>query len=159
MLSVNIVIIFKLSLKKVFYLHIKLRTRSKLHLRFQIMKFIELLKSRGRQRSGIDTIKYHTWPRTPYGKMTKTQENNMKESQEVSPFSQQVITRLQGTDCLTKINMKHEYQRGSIKEAPPWNSQLKIIGGTGPSFYPVELCKKQQSSLWRDGLSVSVPVC
>ena len=30
---------------------------------------------RGRQISGIDTIKYHTWPGTPYGKVTKTWEN------------------------------------------------------------------------------------
>ena len=28
-----------------------------------------------RLRSGIDTIEYHTWHRTPYGKVTKTQEN------------------------------------------------------------------------------------
>ena len=29
-----------------------------------------------KQRSGIDTIKHHTWPRTLYGKVSKTQENN-----------------------------------------------------------------------------------
>ena len=27
------------------------------------------------QRSGINTIKYHTWPRIPHGKVTKTQLN------------------------------------------------------------------------------------
>ena len=39
------------------------------------------------QRSGIDTIMYHTCPRIPNGKVTKTQLNITNESQEVSPFS------------------------------------------------------------------------
>ena len=38
------------------------------------------------QRLGINTIKYHTWPMIPHGKVTKTQINIIKESQEVSPF-------------------------------------------------------------------------
>ena len=29
----------------------------------------------GRQRSGIHTLKYHNWPRVPYGNVTKPQEN------------------------------------------------------------------------------------
>ena len=37
-------------------------------------------------RSGIDTIKFYTWPRLPHGKVTKTQLNITNESQEVSPF-------------------------------------------------------------------------
>ena len=45
-----------------------------------------LLKVTRRQRSGIDTIKYHTWPRIPHGKVTKTQLNIINKSQEVSPF-------------------------------------------------------------------------
>ena len=28
---------------------------------------------------------------------------------------------------ITKTNMKHECQKGSTKEAPPWNSQLKLL--------------------------------
>ena len=40
------------------------------------------------QRSRIKTIKYHTWPRTPYGKVTKkTQEKHpIQEIEAVSPF-------------------------------------------------------------------------
>ena len=34
----------------------------------------KVYKLRSRQRSGIDTIKYQTWPGTPYGKVTKTKE-------------------------------------------------------------------------------------
>ena len=34
------------------------------------------LKVKKGQRSGIDTIKYHTLPETPYGKVTKTQETS-----------------------------------------------------------------------------------
>ena len=40
-----------------------------------------------RQRSGIETIMYHTWPSTQHGKVTKTQEKHqIQESQEVRPF-------------------------------------------------------------------------
>ena len=38
------------------------------------------------QRSGMDTIKYHTYTRIPHGKVTKTHLNTTNESQEVSPF-------------------------------------------------------------------------
>ena len=37
------------------------------------------------QRSEIDTIKYHTWPRIPMGKW-QTHRDTTNESQEVSPF-------------------------------------------------------------------------
>ena len=30
--------------------------------------------------------KYHTWPRTPHGKVTKTRKHHIQESQEVSPY-------------------------------------------------------------------------
>ena len=43
-------------------------------------------------------IKYHTLPGTPYGKMTKTQANIIHKRAKWSALSQQVITRLQGTD-------------------------------------------------------------
>ena len=36
------------------------------------------LKYRGRQKSGIYTIKYHNWPETPYEKVTKKQAGNHK---------------------------------------------------------------------------------
>ena len=37
-------------------------------------------------RPGIDTIKYHTWPRIPHGNVTKIQLNITNKSLEVSPF-------------------------------------------------------------------------
>ena len=37
------------------------------------------------QKSGIDTIKYHTWPRIPMGKW-QAHSNTTNKSQEVSPF-------------------------------------------------------------------------
>ena len=44
-------------------------------------------KSKKKQQgSGIDTIKYHTCPRIPNGKVTKLQLNITNKSQEVSPF-------------------------------------------------------------------------
>ena len=48
------------------------------------------------QRSGIDTINYHTWPGTSYGEVTKTQENTTRLIAKRSALSQQVIRRLQG---------------------------------------------------------------
>ena len=38
------------------------------------------------KRSGMDTIKYHTWFGTSYGKVTKHNKINTQESQEVIPF-------------------------------------------------------------------------
>ena len=48
-------------------------------------------------RSGIDTIKYHTWPRIPQGKVTKTQTSQTRANR--SALSQQVTTRQQWTDA------------------------------------------------------------
>ena len=68
------------------------------------LAFLSILKFQGnrlevrRKRSGIDTIKYYTRPRPPYGKVTKTQENNTYKRAKRSSLSQQVTTRLQGTD-------------------------------------------------------------
>ena len=75
---------------------------------------------RGRQRSGIDTIKHHNWPRTPRGKVTKTQENITHKRAKRPALSRQVTTRLQSmTD--TNINNK----KVSTKEARPWNVSQK----------------------------------
>ena len=38
------------------------------------------------QRSGINTFKYHSWPRIPKGKVTNSQLDTTNVSQEVSPF-------------------------------------------------------------------------
>ena len=48
---------------------------------FTILKNVEMQTVVGPVR-----IKYHTWPRIPHGKETKTQPNTTKESQGVSPF-------------------------------------------------------------------------
>ena len=52
------------------------------------------IKKRKRQISGIDTI--NTQPETPYGKVTKTQENITYKRANRAALSQQVITKLQG---------------------------------------------------------------
>ena len=36
----------------------------------------------------MDTIKYHTYTRTPYGKVKKTRKHHIQESQEVNPFQE-----------------------------------------------------------------------
>ena len=46
-----------------------------------------------RQRSGIYTIKYHTRPRTPYGKVAKAQENVIHRSAYRSALTKHVTTR------------------------------------------------------------------
>ena len=46
------------------------------------------IKQHRRQRSGIDTIKYHNWEETPFGKMTKTQETITPKRAKRSVLSQ-----------------------------------------------------------------------
>ena len=48
----------------------------------------------------------------------KTQENIKHKSAKRSARAQQVITRLRGTD-----KTPYQRQKGSTKEAPPWNGQ------------------------------------
>ena len=62
-----------------------------------------------------NTIKYHTWPRTQHGKVTKTQENiTYNRAKRLARF-QQVITRLQWTDKKARqtwnINNKNDPQK------------------------------------------------
>ena len=47
---------------------------------------LEKSKKDGKDQESIHTIKYHTWPRIPHAKVTKTQLNITNKSQEVSPF-------------------------------------------------------------------------
>ena len=49
------------------------------------LRFVEAKLERG-QRSGIDKIKYHTLPRIPHRKVTKTQLDITNESQGVDHF-------------------------------------------------------------------------
>ena len=41
---------------------------------FHVLCCLLFKVKKSKTKSGIDTIKYHTWPGTPYGKVTKTQE-------------------------------------------------------------------------------------
>ena len=49
-------------------------------------------------RSGVNTIKYQTWPDTPYGNEEKTLESIMHKKAKTSALSQLVITSLQEAD-------------------------------------------------------------
>ena len=75
------------------------------------------------QRSGVDTIKYHTRPRIPMGKL-QTQLDTTNESQEVSPFPagdhKAHINRRAQRHSKHKTEQKH---KRSTKEVPPWNGQ------------------------------------
>ena len=44
------------------------------------------LKKGRKQRWGIDTIKYHTWPRAPYGKVTKHKKTSHTREPRGQPF-------------------------------------------------------------------------
>ena len=54
-----------------------------------------------------------------FGKVTK---HNKHDSQEAA-LSQQVTTRLQGTDTQNTQTWSINQQKRSTKEAPPWNGQ------------------------------------
>ena len=66
------------------------------------------------QRSGIDTIKNHSRPRTPHGKVTKTQENITFKRAKRLALSQQVATRLYDTekDAIAKTNTTYKSLSG-----------------------------------------------
>ena len=51
----------------------------------------------------------------------KTQENHIQESHKRSALSQQAARKRQ--DSIIKTNTKHKLQKGSTKEALPWNGQ------------------------------------
>ena len=64
------------------------------------------------------------------GEVTKTQENTTLESQYVSPFpAGDHKAAMNRQDSITKTNMKHNQQKRSKKEVPPWNCQQNITGG------------------------------
>ena len=75
------------------------------------------------QRSGIDTIKYHTDPGYQWESDRLTADTT-NESQEVSPFPagdhKAHINRRAQRHSKHKIEQKH---KRSTKEVPPWNGQ------------------------------------
>ena len=56
-----------------------------------------LSKKEGIDQKSILVIKYHIWPRTPHGKVTKTQENVIYKGAKKPALSQQVTIGLQST--------------------------------------------------------------
>ena len=63
------------------------------------------------------------------GKRQNTRKHHIQESQEVSPFSagdHEVAMNRQ--DRMT--DMKHKQQKGSLKEAQPWNGLYSQTNGT-----------------------------
>ena len=78
-------------------------------------KAVKYIKVRKKQRSEIDTTMYHTLHRTPYGKVTKTQENITYMRVKRSAFFQRVATRLQRTD---KTVLQRQTQKTNNKKDP-----------------------------------------
>ena len=83
-----------------FYWHDKLSSISQRSSK----EYPKLIKVRRRHISGIDKIKYHTWPRTSYymGKWQKHKTTSHTREARGQPFPQQVTTRLQGTNTIAK---------------------------------------------------------
>ena len=74
------------------------------------------------QRSGIDTIKSHTCPSHIWESDKNTRKHHTKESQEVKPFpagNHKASKNRQDSIIITNVKLKQ--QKGSTKEAPPWN--------------------------------------
>ena len=69
-----------------------------------------------RQRSGIDTIRYHYWPRAHHGKVTKTQENITNKIAKRLTLSQEVTTRLQRIDKTARQTRNINYKMDSQKK-------------------------------------------
>ena len=73
------------------------------------------------QRSGIDTIKYHTWPRIPMGKW-QTHRRHHKREPRGQPFPsrwpQSTYKQTRTKHSKHKTEQKH---KRSTKEVPPWN--------------------------------------
>ena len=76
-------------------------------------------KQRRRLRSGISTIKYHTWPRTPYGKVTKHNKSSRAKGSALlkqvttSPARnrQDIVTDIYETKILKRI-----YHPGTVSK-------------------------------------------
>ena len=75
------------------------------------------------QRSGIDTIKYHTWPRIPMGKW-QTHRRHHKREPRGQPFPSRwpKSTNKQTRTKHSKHKTEQKHKR-STKEVPPWNGQ------------------------------------
>ena len=75
------------------------------------------------QRSGIDTIKYHTWPRIPMGKWQTHRRHHKREPRGQplpSRWPQSTYKQTRTKHSKHKTEQKH---KRSTKEVPPWNGQ------------------------------------
>ena len=80
-----------------------------------------LLKLERRQRSGIDTIEYHTWHRIPHGKVKK---NHTIKHHKQEPNGQPFPSRLpQGSNEQMRRHDKKQDINKTNDEVPPWNCQ------------------------------------
>ena len=73
--------------------------------------------------TGIDTIKYHTWPRIPMGKW-QTHRRHHKREPRGQPFPSRWprSTYKQTRTKHSKHKTEQKHKR-STKEVPPWNGQ------------------------------------
>ena len=90
------------------------------NLRFYRALSVKLIRL---QRSGIDTIKYHTWPRIPMGKW-QTHRRHLNREPRGQPFPSRwpQSTYKQTRTKHSKHKTEHKHKR-STKEVPPWNGQ------------------------------------
>ena len=75
------------------------------------------------QRSGIDTIKYHTWSRIPMGKWPTQRRHHKREPRGQSfpsRWPQSTYKQTRTKHSKHKTEQKH---KRSTKEVPPWNGQ------------------------------------
>ena len=80
-----------------------------------------------KERSGIDTIKYHTWPTTPYWKVTKAQWNITYKRAKRPPFPsrwpqccKKQTSQKEKTN--TKINPQKKHRLGKVREWNYWRA-------------------------------------
>ena len=89
----------------------------------KLMAATNIVKVIRLQRSGIDTIKYHTWPRIPMGKW-QTQKRHHKREPRGQPFPSRWLQSTYKQTCTKHSKHKTEQKhKRSTKEVPPWNGQ------------------------------------
>ena len=116
-----------------------------------------------RQRAGTDPTKYHTWPKTPHGKVTKHKKNTTcKSARRLALF--QVTTRLQWTDnkawhtrnMNNKIYPQKKHYLGTVSKN---TGGLKLVSWNQPHpYYRFGLSQIDVSFAWKISLHVLIEV-
>ena len=78
-----------------------------------------------KERPGVDTIKYHTWPRTPYWKVTKAQWNITYREPRGQPFPNRWPQGRKKQTSQTEKTKKYIHKRSTALE---WSGN-EITGG------------------------------